>query len=259
MNLPLNSLEIPLHDIIKQSVEEFKIFWNEQKSFNDEISQFSCKIFGHINEDIKNSQNDLNNLKSKISKYTCDAQNLKDKILKETKQSEYFSRIRASNNVYNFLNKTDLEYYNDLVIEYQEQIKNISQNLKDVKNYLDSSHISSPKKALDSQTLIGISKYLQELIIIVASNLQTVHELIQSCKIRGPGFGNLFQPSDSLHILKPNHVLPNNFLSTLPNPSIHTSSKIQDHKFTHQIDIDHLTKLPNTKLKGIMKRSSLME
>ena len=177
-NIVKSVYEEPLADILQQLVAEFAKFMKQQRDFGDEINRHNDSMIKKVRLEIDTHCQNLASVSAKIQDEAQMIGFLKQQASEELKNSEVAQRTRDMPSSLQYDNTAPDEYFRRMIAQFEEKIGLFSSQIDELQSHLTVGGGSS----LTPQNLIEVLQLQYKPFLVLASQLQTLHEQVQLLK-----------------------------------------------------------------------------
>eukprot|EP00731_Ephydatia_muelleri_P021104 Em0013g831a len=177
-NIVKSVYEEPLADVLQQLVAEFAKFMKQQRDVGDEINRHNDSAIKKVRQEIDTHCQNLAAISAKIQDEAQMIGFLKQQTSEELKNSEVAQRTRDMPSSLQYDNTAPDEYFRRMIAKFEEKMELFSNQIDELQSHLNVGGGAS----LTPQNLIDILQLQYKPFLVLASQLQTLHEQVESLK-----------------------------------------------------------------------------
>ncbi|KAK5644007.1 hypothetical protein RI129_007852 [Pyrocoelia pectoralis] len=166
----------PLPNELLQTVEQFKKFIQEQKSFSSEIARSSIKELRKVEADVDLVNNCINEVENEMRKNKAMAEKIKLDTAKGLQNAEMAQRTFDTPAGLQYENTAPFEYFIELSDTFEKEMNELKLRIESVNKHVRNT--MNPTK-LNSQDLALGMRRLHETFVALAGQLQSVHNQVE--------------------------------------------------------------------------------
>ncbi|KAK4887699.1 hypothetical protein RN001_003970 [Aquatica leii] len=212
---------------LMQTVENFKKFMKEQKSYSSEIARFSIKDLRKVEHDVDVINNCMNEVENQLRKNKAIADKLKMDTAKDLQNAEMAQRTFDTPAGLQYENTAPFNYFVELSDNFEKEMHDLKMHIENVAKYIRNS--GAPTTLSPEDLALGMRR-LHESFVALAGRLQSVHSQVELQKEQYLGlrkkmlndYTNVFEKkskeSDALEILLEKLAKQQPTISNSPTP-----------------------------------------
>ncbi|XP_065158445.1 nuclear pore complex protein Nup58 [Atheta coriaria] len=198
---------------IQQTVDSFKNFVKQQKSYSSDVARCSVKEFRKVESDIDGLNNMLNEVEKQLQVNRNVAEKLKYDTAKGLQQVEMAQRTYDTPIGLQYENTAPLHFFVDLSNQFEREMQNMRLQIESTDKYIKDNGKSAP---LTHQDLVLGMRRIHEIFVALAGHLQALHTQVESQKEQYLNFRK-YMLNDSTNVFESTHKETENTINQIKN------------------------------------------